>query len=418
MRARFCPESAGKGDFPLALRAHVAPRVGMSGLVVRPQARIFHGHDWVYGSEVKKVFGEPQPGDVISLKDFKDRPLGSAIYNPQSQIVARRFSRRKQDLDRDFFIRRLRRAWSHRESLGLATANGAVRCVWSESDGLPGVILDRYGDQFVLQTLTRGMDLRKADLVEAIREVFAPAVLVIRNDSPMRTAEGLLPEVMVALGTPRRDQLELGGVQYVVDVLEGQKTGLYLDQLDNCALVAGHAQGRRVLDCFCNQGGFALQAARAGAQEVVAVDSSEAAVASGRHNAEASGLSVQFEVANAFDYLKEAETAGRRFELIILDPPSFTKSKKTLGGAMRGYKEIHLRALKMMEPGGLLATFCCSHHVSPAAFREMIQDAATDARRTLRLRAVYSQRADHPVLLSIPETEYLQGLLLEVIAAW
>lgn len=390
----------------------------MSGLVVRPRARMFHGHDWVYGSEVQKVFGDPVPGDVVSLKDFRDRPLGSAIYNPQSQIVARRFSRRKQELDRDFFVRRIRRAWGYREALGLAASSGAVRCVWSESDGLPGVILDRYGGQFVLQTLTKGMDLRKGDLVEAVREVFAPGVLVIRNDSPIRAAEGLEPEVSIAFGTPRRETLVHAGVSYRVDVLEGQKTGLYLDQLDNYGEVARYAPGRSVLDCFCNQGGFALQAAQAGAREVVAVDSSEAAVECGRENARASGLAVQFETANAFDFLKEAEAAGRRFDLIILDPPSFTKSKKTVSGAMRGYKEIHLRALKMLEPGGILATFCCSHHVDPASFRDMIRDAATDARRTLRLRAVHSQRADHPVLLSIPETEYLQGLSLEVISSW
>jgi 23S rRNA (cytosine1962-C5)-methyltransferase len=390
----------------------------MSGLVVRPQARIFHGHDWVYGSEVKKVFGEPLPGDVISLKDFKDRFLGSAIYNPESQIVARRFSRRRQDLDQDFFVRRLRRAWVHREELGLGAPNGAVRCVWSESDGLPGVVLDRYGDQFVLQTLTRGMDQRKELLVEAIRQVFGPSVLVVRNDSPVRAAEGLSPEVTVALGLPRRETMMLDGVACLVDLVEGQKTGLYLDQMDNYPEVARFANGRTVLDCFCNQGGFALHAARAGAREVLAIDSSETAVAAGRLNAQASGLEVQFEAVNVFDYLKKAESGGKRFDQVILDPPSFTKSKKTVGDALRGYKEIHLRALKMLEPGGILATFCCSHHISPAAFREMIQNAANDARRTLRLRARHTQRRDHPVLLSIPETEYLQGLTLEVLSSW
>ena len=364
----------------------------MSGLVVRPQARIFHGHDWVYGSEIKKIFGEPRPGEVISLKDFKDRFLGSAIYNPESQIVARRFSRRRQDLDREFFVRRLRRAWQHREAVGLGDPKGAVRCVWSESDGLPGVVLDRYGDQFALQTLTLGMDQRKELLADAIREVFEPAVLVERNDSPVRAAEGLAPEVKVLFGAPRREAMALGGVACVVDLMEGQKTGLYLDQLDNYLEVARFAKDRKVLDCFCNQGGFALHAARAGAKEVTAIDSSESAVEAGRGNAQASGLAVQFLVANAFDYLKEAESGGQRFELIILDPPSFTKSKKTVGGALRGYKEIHLRALKMLEPGGILATFCCSHHISPAVFRELIQDAANDARRTLRLRSSQSQR--------------------------
>lgn len=390
----------------------------MGGLVIRPQARIFHGHDWVYGSEVKKVYGEPRPGEVISLKDFKDRSLGSAIYNPQSQILARRYSRRKQDLDRDFFVRRLRRAWAHREAVGLGDPKGAARCAWSESDGLPGVILDRYGDQFVLQTLTLGMDQRKGLLVEAIREVFDPGALVLRNDSPVRAAEGLPLEVSVVLGEPQRQTLMLGGVAALVDVIEGQKTGLYLDQMDNYAQVARFAEGRTVLDCFCNQGGFALHAARAGAKEVLAVDASELALQYGRENAKASGLGVEFQAANVFDFLKEAEAGGRRFGMIVLDPPSFTKSKKTVGGALRGYKEIHLRALKMLEPGGVLSTFCCSHHLDAAAFREMIQDAANDARRTLRIRARHAQRGDHPVLLSIPETEYLQGLSMEVISSW
>lgn len=390
----------------------------MSGLVVRPQARIFHGHDWVYGTEVKKIFGEPRPGEVVSLKDFKDHFLGSAIYNPQSQIVARRFSRRRQDLDRDFFVRRLRRAWEHREKMGLGDSDGAVRCVWSESDGLPGVIVDRYGDQFVLQTLTLAMDSRKDLLVEAVSEVFQPSAVVLRNDSPMRTAEGLAPEVAVLMGTPRRQTMRLHDVSFLVDLTEGQKTGLYLDQLDNYLEVAGFAKDRSVLDCFCNQGGFALHAARAGAKDVLAIDSSETALEFGRGNARATGVDVQFEAANVFDFLKAADSSGRRFDLIVLDPPSFTKSKKTVGGALRGYKEIHLRALKMLEPGGILATFCCSHHVGPGAFGEMIQDAANDAHRTLRLRARHSQRRDHPVLLSIPETEYLQGLTLEVIASW
>jgi len=390
----------------------------MGGLVVKPRSRIFHGHEWVYGSEVKKVFGDPAPGDVISLKDFKDRPLGSAIYNPQSQIVARRFSRRKQDLDEDFFVRRLRRAWSHREEIGQGSGGGPVRCAWSESDGLPGVVLDRYGDQFALQTLTLGMDQRRDAIVRAVEQVFEPSVLVLRNDGAMRGAEGLESEVAVLRGSPRRERIDAGGIPLLVDVLEGQKTGLYLDQLENARRVAAFAPGTRVLDCFCNQGAFALHAARAGAAEVTGVDTSETAVSTGEENAREGGLPVEFHEANVFDFLKKAEGEGHRYGLIILDPPSFTRSKKSVAGALRGYKEIHLRALKMLEPGGILATFSCSHHIDRDSFLTMIRGAAVDARRSLRRVESLGQRRDHPVLTLLPETEYLAGETLEVIPAW
>ncbi|MEO0447040.1 MAG: class I SAM-dependent rRNA methyltransferase [Verrucomicrobiota bacterium] len=391
----------------------------MGGLVVKPRSRIFHGHEWVYQSEVKKAFGEPQPGDVISLKDYRDRSLGTAIYNPASQIVARRISRRKQDLTADFFRRRLERAWNHRLEVIDPEATLA-RCVWSESDGLPGVILDRYGTSLVLQTLTLAMDQRLPLLVEAIEEVFQPEVLVLRNDSSGRQAEGLPKEVKVLRGEAQTIRHEVAPqVSFVIDVEEGQKTGIYLDQLENYGRVAKWAEGKRVLDCFCNQGGFALHAAAAGAKETLGVDISESAIQQAEENAQVGGLAnVRFEEANVFDFLKAQEGQGKRYDLIILDPPSFTRSRKALSQALRGYKEIHLRALKMLEPGGLLATFCCSHHVDPDVFGNMLRDAAVDAKRTLREREHYTQRADHPVLVGIPETRYLHGLMVEVISSW
>ena len=389
----------------------------MAGLVIKPRSRIFHGHDWVYSSEVQKIFGEPQPGSVISLKDFRDRPLGSAIYNPDSQIVARRISRRKQELDPDFFDRRLRRALTLRESMGFAEP--VYRLAWSEADGLPGVVVDRYGDYFTLQTLTLAMDQRKMLIVESLQRIFGEITVIERNDSSIRKAEGLESSIGILAGTWSGPiEITVNGLSQEVDLLEGQKTGIYLDQLDNYAAVATYAEGKAVLDCFCNQGGFALHAAKAGAASVLAIDISEGAVSATRANAERNQLSVEALEANVFDFLKEAETAERKFDLIILDPPSFTKSRKAVGGAMRGYKEIHLRALKLLNFDGILSTYCCSHHVSEQEFFDVIVDASVDAKRNLRLLATHTQRRDHPVILTLPETKYLKGFTVQSVAGF
>ena len=383
----------------------------MAGLVIKPRSRIFHGHDWVYASEIKKSFGNPQPGEVISLKDFKDKPLGSAIYNPRSQIVARRFSRRKQELDREFFLRRLQLAFSLRQRLPVDAS--LCRLAWSESDGLPGLIIDRYGPHLVMQTLTLAMDQRIDLITEALRELLNPDSIVIRNDSPMRKAEGLEPACFVAHGeNPDPVSLETGGLRFEANLLAGQKTGLYLDQLDSYERIASLAQGKRVLDCFSNQGGFGLACARAGAASVTCVDISSEAVSAVRNNARLNSLEVDAVEANAFDYLKSCEET---FDLIILDPPSFTRSKKALGDALRGYKEIHLRALKLLNHDGYLATFSCSHHVNRELFLSNLRDAAVDTRRTLRLVESYCQRADHPILPTIPETEYLKGFCFQLL---
>jgi 23S rRNA (cytosine1962-C5)-methyltransferase len=389
----------------------------MASLIVQPRSRIFHGHAWVYGSEIKSVSGDPQPGAVVTLKDLRGRPLGCALYNPQSQITARLFARRRQDLDADFFQRRIRRALSLREKAGVDTS--LARLVWSESDGLPGLVVDRYGDHLVLQTLTLGMDQRLDLITAALIEVLSPKSIVERNEAPVRRAEGMeLRKGLLHGEAVAPFQIKSGGLVFTVDMMEGQKTGLYLDQLDNYRAVAGLAAGRAVLDCFTNQGGFAQACALAGAASVRAVDVSETAIAQARANADAAGASVDWVAANAFDFLKEEEAKGARYDLIILDPPSFTKTKGSVRDAMRGYKEIHLRAMKMLEPGGILVTFSCSHHVSTGDFRQVIADAAVDAKRALRMREQYFQRLDHPVLLNLPETEYLRGFALEVVAPW
>lgn len=389
----------------------------MPGLVIKPRSRIFHGHDWVYASEVQKAFGNPQAGDVVSLKDFKDRPLGTAIYNPSSQIVARRISRRKQELDAAFFQRRIERALGLRETMGFAEQ--IYRLVWSEADGMPGVVVDRYGQHFVLQTLTLAMDQRKDLIVEALQSVFGEIVVVERNDSAVRKAEGLEIATGVLVGDMAGVfEIEVNGICQAIDLLEGQKTGIFLDQLDNYAAVGQLSKDKAVLDCFCNQGGFALHAAKGGAESVVAVDISAGAVASTEANAAMNGLAVKAVEANVFDFLKEAETAEKKFDLVILDPPSFTKNRKGVSGAMRGYKEIHLRALKLLNRDGILSTYCCSHHVSEKEFFDVICDASVDAKRTLRVIDSHTQRRDHPVIATLPETRYLKGFTFETVGGF
>lgn len=387
----------------------------MAGIIIKPRSRIFQGHDWVYASEIQKTFGDPQPGDVISLKDFRDRPLGTAIYNPESQIVARRISRRKQKLDLEFFERRIGQAIAQREASEINPR--LSRLVWSESDGLPGIVVDCYGDHVVLQTLTLAMYLHREEIAQALVKLLSVKSVILRNDSPMLAAEGLEPEIAMLHGEkPAPFIVEAptveGGVKFEIDLMDGQKTGLYLDQLDAHAAVAKLAEGKRVLDCFCNQGGFALACAKAGATSVTAVDSSELAIAATIRNAELNGVEINAVKQNAFDFLKDCE---EEYDLVILDPPSFTKNKKTLNNAMRGYKEIHLRGIKLLARDGILATYCCSHHASRELFLQNIVSASVDAKRSLRMIASHGQRLDHPILPAIPETEYLKGFVLQIV---
>lgn len=382
----------------------------MSGIIIKPRSRIFHGHDWVYSSEVLKTFGNPEPGQVISMKDFRDRPMGTAIYNPVSQIVARRISRRKQKLDAEFFSRRISQAIELRKECGVDPQ--LCRLVWSESDALPGVIVDRYGDHLVLQTLTLAMDLNKQLIIDALVDQLSPKSIILRNDSPMLKAEGIEECIELVYGeNPGSFTVMANDVIFEIDLLDGQKTGLYLDQLDAHAAVAKWAKGKRVLDCFCNQGGFALACAKAGAASVTAVDISESAIEATKRNAELNGVEINAIKHNAFDFLKHCEDT---YDLIILDPPSFTRNKKTLVDAMRGYKEIHLRGLKLLEKNGILSTFCCSHHASRELFLENVVSASVDAKKTVRILENHNQRLDHPVLPAIPETEYLKGFTFQL----
>jgi 23S rRNA (cytosine1962-C5)-methyltransferase len=386
----------------------------MAGIVVKPRARILHGHDWVFSSEVLKIFGSPSDGDVVSLRDGRDRLIGSAIYNSKSQIVARRFSRRKQDLDLDFFKRRIAQAAEYRARRHVDPK--LCRVVWSESDGLPGIIIDRYGEHFVLQTLTLAMDMRKELIAQAIVDLFEAKNIIERNDAPVRQVEGLEARTGILSGAATsKIRIDINDIKFDVDLLHGQKTGFYLDQKDNYGIIAQYARGRRVLDCFTSQGAFALACARADASEVTGIEANTESLEAARENAERNQLRVQWIGQDVFQFLRAAEKAEVQYDLIVLDPPSFTRTKSGVRDAMRGYRELHVRAFKLLSKDGLLGTFSCSHHVNENAFAQMIAEALVDARRSARRLRRFEQSPDHPVLPTLPETEYFKGVLLEMM---
>lgn len=389
----------------------------MPGIIIRPRARILHGHDWVYNTEVLKTFGNPENGSVISIKDGRDRLLGSAIYHGGSQIVARRFSHQRQDLDLDFFRRRIERAQLFRDRLNIDAQ--ARRVVWSESDGLPGVIVDRYGSVAILQTLTMAMDQRRELIAQAVSEVLGVTSVIERNDSSSRKLEGLESRVGVLLGKePNAEIVTIAEMKFALDFLGGQKTGFYLDQVASYGAVASWALRRRVLDCFSNQGAFAIACARAGAVSVTAVESGIQNLPRIEKHAALNQASLKIVGADVFDFLNHVARRREEYDLIILDPPAFAKTRKNLKEALRGYRELHLKAAQLLSKDGLLATFSCSHHVSAEAFHESVAEAFYEARRSARKIATFSQNLDHPIAINIPETEYLKGFLYQAVPSF
>ena len=330
--------------------------------------RILAGHPWVFASEVDRLEGQPEDGGTVEVRSPKGESLGSAIYNSRSQIVARRYAREMIALDARLLGARLDQALAFRESLRekeKSTSGLARRLVWSESDQLPGLIVDRYDDVLVLQTLTLAMSKREAVIADLLLQKTGCRVILARNDAPVRQLEGLELKRTVLHGdyqAPTR--VEIAGINYDLDLWSGQKTGFYLDQAENYAAVAGYAQGRRVLDCFTNQGAFALSARKAGAVFCRGVDQSVEALHHAEATSKAAGLEVEWMQANVFDLLRHYEQQRETFNLVVLDPPSFTKSKSNKESALRGYHELHLRALRLLTRGGILATFSCSHHVT------------------------------------------------------
>ena len=380
----------------------------MAGLKLtsHSHARANHGHPWVFANEVQKLLAPEYDGQAVGCRDGKGFLLGTGIYNGRSQIVWRRFSREKEELDENFLRKTITRSVNRRKP------ETSRRLVWSEADDLPGLIVDQYGDIVVMQALTLAMDRLTPILVSILKELLRPRFFILRNDAPIRLLEGLPLEVNT-LGEerPTGRWCQIGEIDFWLDVVQGHKTGCYLDQREQYLHVARYAKGRRVLDAFCNQGGFALHCAQAGAKEVVGVDLSEPAITLARENARNSGGGACFETENVFDWFRHRR---EEWDMIILDPPSFTKTKAKLDDALRGYRELNLRAIQRLTPGGILATYTCSYHISHDIFLEMLVSAAGDAKRDIRILEICRQPLDHPIRLNMPESEYLRGFILEV----
>jgi 23S rRNA (cytosine1962-C5)-methyltransferase len=383
-------------------------------LVPGKETRLLGGHPWIYRSEIARIDGNAPPGAIAEIRDHRGKPLGRAMVNLRSQIAARLLTREAEEIDAAFFARRLRAA-ALRPGRSLAGPD-ACRLVFGEGDHLPGLIVDRFADLLVLQLLTAGMDRQRETLVQALVELARPRAIFERSDVTVRHLEGVPLRKGFLVGDGETGiWIAEEGVAFLVEVSEGQKTGFFLDQRENRRIVTQRARGRTVLDCFCYAGGFSVSAAAGGAQNVLGIDLSEQAVGWARQAASRNGVSERcsFEVANVFDRLRAFDRENRRFDLVILDPPAFTKGRETVEGALRGYKEINLRAMRLLAPGGLLVTCSCSYHIDPPTFLDMLRAAAADVRREFRVADVRTQAADHPILLAAKETQYLKCVILE-----
>lgn len=381
-------------------------------ITTRGAKRIRQGHLWVYRSDVRDA-AEAAPGSIARVVDDAGNFVGQAFYSDRSEISLRFLSTDENEIDREWWRARLRRC-AHRRA-AMARETNAYRLVYSEGDLLPSLIVDLYDDVLVLQTLSQGTEKLKGMLTELLTEEFAPRAIIERNDARVRQLEGLELKAGLLAGAAN-DEIEINqhGVRFVVSPLGGQKTGAFLDQRENYLAARRVAHGR-ALDCFTFNGGFALHVASA-CESVLAIDVSAEAIAAAARNAGLNQIrNVEFRTANVFDALREMESAGERFDTVVLDPPAFAKSRATVKSAVRGYKEINLRAFKLLNPGGVLVTCSCSYHMPEDLFFELIAGAAVDARRRVQIVERRSQSSDHPILLGVPETHYLKCVIARVL---
>ncbi|MDE3179455.1 MAG: class I SAM-dependent rRNA methyltransferase [Acidobacteriota bacterium] len=372
--------------------------------------RIAAGHPWIYRSDVKEDAGI-EPGAIVRMLDRRNRYWGQALYSVSSQIALRLLTREERVFDRDYLEERILQAAAFR---GLIAAGAeAYRVVSSEGDQLPSLIIDRYGDCFAVQTLSQGMERLKSQVVGILEDRFHARSIIERNDAAVRKLEGL-PEITGMLrGSEHEVVASENGVKFKFDLLAGQKTGGFLDQRENRAAAREYAHGR-ALDCFCYQGGFALQMAQR-CESVIGVDSSGEALKSAHDNQDLNGsANVEWREANCFDFLKAADHAGERFDTVVVDPPAFARTRRHLDAALGAYKELNLRAMKILNAGGFLITCSCSHHVSEADFLGALASAAVDAHRTVTVVERRTQARDHPILLTVPETHYLKCMILRM----
>lgn len=377
------------------------------------------GHPWIFSGAIKEVKGEPGIGETVTVLASTGELIGSAAYSPTSKIRARMWAWGEEEINTDFFRKRLQRAIELRQSLGLFAASSAARLVHAESDGLPGVVADRYGDVVVLQLLTAGAEYWKTTLVEALAELTGAAQIYERSDVEVRRLEGLPARVGSLYGKPpaERIQIEENGLKFLVDVKTGQKTGFYLDQRNNRQQVREQAAGRSVLNCFCYTGAFSVYALAGGAESVHSVESSAEAIELAKENVRLNALPVEktsWEAGDVFSVLRTLRDRGLSYDLIVLDPPKFAPTAAQAKQAARGYKDINLLAFKLLNPGGLLYTFSCSGGVTEELFQKIVAGAAEDSGRDARIVARLSQGPDHPVALRFPEGAYLKGLVCQV----
>jgi 23S rRNA (cytosine1962-C5)-methyltransferase len=374
--------------------------------------RVASGHPWIFASDVLDR-GDAQAGEAVQVADFRNRIVGTAHYSSSSQITLRFLSNRSQEIDREFLRRRLNAAIELRERI--VSDSDAYRVVYTEGDLLPALIVDRYGDYLSIQTLNQGMDRLQPEIVACLEELLAPKGIIARNDVAVRTRENLPVETKVVSGeVPPRVEVTMNGLRWNADLVHGQKTGVYLDQRENYVAAARYGKSN-ALDCFTSTGGFALHLAKT-CEHVEGVDSSEHAIRTAEANRDSNALgNVSFREADVFDLLTGYAASKRKFDLVVLDPPAFTKSRQAVEGAARGYKEINQRALRLLDSGGVLVTCSCSHHFSEAMLLEVLAQASLDSGKTLRVLERRSQAQDHPILLTVPETHYLKCLILQVV---
>ena len=383
-------------------------------LTKRKNRRIENGHPWIYDNEIFKIEGGVKPGDIVNVLNASRTYIGRGYINPNSKITIRLLTREDERIDREFFRRRIEQAWEYRKRF---CDPASCRVVFGEADFLPGLVVDKFNDYLVIQTLALGIDQYKDIIVEILDELIQPKGIYERNDVAVREREGLDQRTGFLKGPFETNvQMEENGIKMLVDVAEGQKTGYFLDQKENRASIEPIVKDARVLDCFCHTGSFTLHSLAYGAKEVTAVDISDHAIDFVKKNVALNnfGDRVNYVVANAFDLLREYDERGEQFDVVILDPPAFCKSLSAVEGAKRGYKEINLRGMKIVKPGGFLVTASCSHYMYPEVYTEVLLDAAADAGKQLRLVEYRYQAKDHPILLNFRESLYLKFYIYQV----
>ena len=380
----------------------------------KEERRILSGHPWVFSNEVRDVKGSPAIGDVVEVCTDSGGSLGLGFYNPHSLIAVRLLTRTKEEIDFSFFQTRISHADTLRKSL--YQESETYRVIHGESDFLPGLVVDRFNDHVVVQTFSYGMDQRLSLICDALESLYHPTSIVERNESPLRLLENLPQKKSVLRGTPATTIITEHGVRYAVDVLKGQKTGFFLDQRENRFLVRRYCRNAHVLDCFCNDGGFALNAASAGSSSVLGIDISDEAIHRARENAALNSLTAAtFEQGDVFEKLTDLQSPGDPIQVIVLDPPSFTKSRKNVQSAKKGYRDLHVAAFKLLGHGGILLSSSCSHHIEPDVFLAIIDDASRRTGKTVQLLDWRGAAPDHPTLPSVPETHYLKFAVVRVV---